>query len=173
MTRPGASSAKTKKKEEQVVVKRRGAKCHFVGEQWDFLAGGAPQFRIAVDNGTQGLFYKMMGRRFIRKWGWNNVQVPAGEDDDEADDDPNAAADNAKIAAADNANIVEDNSIDPALRGTTSEAVANESSEEFNAFARVSIPLLLYRPPLIYPCRNWASSTATISEGPRYPRRLR
>lgn len=104
------------------------------------------------------------------------MQVSSGEDDVEADtanNDPDTAANNAKIAAANNANIVEGNYIHPMLRETTSEAVANRSSEEFNAFVRVSITLLLYRLPLIYQlCRNWASSTATISESLWYPQRL-
>lgn len=153
MTKSGASRRKNKKNEESAVVKRRGAKCHFVGEQWTFLSDAAPQFHLAVDNGTQGFFYKLMGRRFIRTWGWGNVQVPVGDDGDD-DDDANAANDNTKIAAAHNANIVDDSVIDPALRGTRSEAVANESSEEFEAFARVSALSLPCRLLLTYRCRN-------------------
>lgn len=128
MVRADAPKNKANKNVEPVAVKRRGAKCHFVGEQWDFLAAEASQFRLAKDNGTQGKFYKMVGRGFVRKW------VPKfssdGEDEDE-DDPATAAVDNTQIADT-------NNDIDPTLRGTTSEAVANESSDEFNVFAKVN-----------------------------------
>lgn len=129
MTRADTSQ-NTNKTVVPVAAKCCGTKCHFIGEQWEFLASKGPQFQVAVDNGTQGSFYKMMVHNFINKWGMAKIPTAGGDKDDPTA----AAADNAKIAEA---------NIDPVLQGTTSEAVVNESSEQFNKFARVNT-LLLY-----------------------------
>lgn len=137
MTKAGAATKKNSPNAEPAVGKRRGARCHFAGDQWDFLAGKSPQFYLAKDNKTQGAFYKMAGREFVCQWGI--PKIVAGEDDEDEDEEDriDAAIDNALIAAA------ADN-IDPALRGTASEVQANESSKDFNAFVKVNTSLLLY-----------------------------
>lgn len=166
-TMKGAAKKKTTKNVDPALAKRRGAKCHFVGEQWDFLAAAAPSFGIAKDHKTQGAFYRMMGRKFVVEWGLPKISAGDEDEDDEDDDDDDEEDDATTTTTADSAQIIDpDNAIDPALRGTTSEAAADASSKEFNAFVKVNslilcFPLLL----IVRTFRKLASSIGTILEG--------
>ncbi|KZP29558.1 hypothetical protein FIBSPDRAFT_946818 [Athelia psychrophila] len=88
MTKARSAPKKKNRDVEPAATKYRGAKCHFVGEQWDFLATKSPQFLLAQDSRAQEPFYKMMGHNFVNKWGLPKFAAGEDEDNDEDEETP-------------------------------------------------------------------------------------
>lgn len=105
-----------------------GGREHFVGTERATLDSEAVTFQLAQDENTQGEFYKFAARKFIKEHGWKRVRALLKL---EAGDGEPVDTDNADTG-------VNGDSADAVLRGTTSQAQADETSADFIAFVKVS-----------------------------------